>query len=162
MRQPSASADVRSLDDVIAILKASVPFFMYLPFQVTHSPYEIPPGYVRTTDDPVRQVINGMVNIMDEAVHNVTAALKEASMYDDTLILFTADNGGVTHGGQLGNNWHVGLRVFLACIERSWLSKGVALLLRHPGRSTPTLFLFPYLPREIASAPLFPSRFCLF
>eukprot|EP00729_Bicosta_minor_P017835 gene17835-30798_t len=27
-----------------------------------------------------------------------------SDMYDDTLMLFTADNGGVTHGGQLGNN----------------------------------------------------------
>ena len=29
---------------------ASVPFFMYLPFQVTHSPYEIPQGKAAVYD----------------------------------------------------------------------------------------------------------------
>eukprot|EP00035_Acanthoeca_spectabilis_P026572 m.463235 g.463235 ORF g.463235 m.463235 type:complete len:540 (+) comp22965_c0_seq1:16-1635(+) len=81
------------------------PFFLYLPFQVTHSPYEIPDGYVNSSTAPERQVINAMVAIMDEGVKNVTDALDEKSMTDDTLIVFSADNGGVTHGGQRGNNY---------------------------------------------------------
>ena len=47
-----------------------------------------------------------MVNIMDEAIGNVTAALAANSdMHANTLMIFTADNGGVMHHGQLGNNW---------------------------------------------------------
>jgi len=42
---------------------------------------------------------------MDEAVGNLTAALRAKGMLDDTLILFSADNGGVYHSGQLGNNY---------------------------------------------------------
>lgn len=34
--------------------------------QVTHSPYEIPDGYVNSSTAPERQVINAMVAIMDE------------------------------------------------------------------------------------------------
>ena len=82
------------------------PLFVYLPFQVTHSPYQLPPGYpVDREVDPARQVFNGMVRIMDDAVGNVTAALAAKTMTADTLILFSADNGGVYHGGQRGNNW---------------------------------------------------------
>ncbi|KAK3108925.1 hypothetical protein FSP39_018823 [Pinctada imbricata] len=35
-----------------------------------------------------------MVTAMDEAIGNITQALKDRNMFDDTLILFTADNGG--------------------------------------------------------------------
>lgn len=38
---------------------------------------------------------------MDQAMGNVTAALKDKAMLDNTLLLFSADNGGVTHGGQV-------------------------------------------------------------
>ena len=76
---------------------------------MTHSPYEIPGGsaspYVNPSDPKERMIINAMVNIMDEAVGNLTAALRSKQMYDNTLLLFSADNGGVMHGGQLGNNW---------------------------------------------------------
>lgn len=81
------------------------PLFMYLPFQCTHSPYEIPDGYTRDSDAVQRRVFNAMVNIMDQAVGNLTAALETKNMLDDTFVLFTADNGGVYHGGQLGNNF---------------------------------------------------------
>ena len=35
----------------------------------------------------------GMVSALDEAIGNVTAALKQNGMIDDTLIFFTADVG---------------------------------------------------------------------
>ena len=41
----------------------------------------------------------------DEAVSNLTQALDRKAMLDNTLIVFSADNGGVYHGGQLGNNY---------------------------------------------------------
>lgn len=58
-----------------------------------------------------------MVHIMDQAVGNVTAALAAKQMADDTLIVFSADNGGVYHSGQLGNNYP--LRGTFGCASRS-------------------------------------------
>ena len=83
----------------------SKPLFVYLAFQATHSPYETPPGYEQASDPIERRTFNAMVNIMDEAMGNLTTALKDKSMWNDTIIVFSADNGGAMHGGQLGNNF---------------------------------------------------------
>ena len=59
-----------------------------------------------------------MVSVVDESVRNVTHALKAASMWDDTLFVWTTDNGspvqvgGSNHplrGGK-GHNWEGGIR----------------------------------------------------
>ena len=41
----------------------------------------------------------GMLSCLDEGIGNVTRALKEAGMYNDTLIIFSTDNGGPVRGG---------------------------------------------------------------
>jgi hypothetical protein len=84
---------------------AQGPLFLYLPFQVTHSPYEIPASYLNKSIDVARATYDAMVNIMDEAVGNLTKAQKEKEMWEDTLFIFSADNGGVYHSNQQGNNW---------------------------------------------------------
>ena len=96
-------------DEAVRIVQdhnTSAPLFLYLPFQVTHSPYEVPAQYLdpKISYKP-RQTIAAMATVMDEAMGNLTKALESRDMLDDTLILFFADNGGVYHNGQLGNNY---------------------------------------------------------
>ena len=46
-----------------------------------------------------------MVNFADLAIGNMTKKLKEKDMYDDTVIVFSADNGGPIYGnGSAGAN----------------------------------------------------------
>ncbi|XP_060560509.1 arylsulfatase B-like [Ruditapes philippinarum] len=80
--------------------------FLYLPFQSVHIPIEVPKRfedmYQHIANDD-RRKYSGMVSAMDEAIGNVTQALTDKGMIDDTLFIFTADNGGWPGHG--GNNY---------------------------------------------------------
>ncbi|XP_067658128.1 arylsulfatase B-like [Haliotis asinina] len=92
--------------DIINKHNASQPLFMYLPYQNVHAPIEVPEKYYNMYPNVVnegRRIYSGMVSALDEAVGNVTRALKEKGLFENTLILFTADNGGPVR--DYANNW---------------------------------------------------------
>lgn len=91
-------------------------------------------GFDRTI--PVRQVQDhpvyaGMVEAMDDAVGLVLEAVAQSGKYNDTIVIFTSDNGGVSSGdgratsnlplrGGKGKQWEAGFRVPLGI---AWPSK---------------------------------------
>eukprot|EP00054_Salpingoeca_dolichothecata_P025768 m.181746 g.181746 ORF g.181746 m.181746 type:complete len:518 (+) comp25462_c4_seq5:49-1602(+) len=81
--------------------KPDEPFFMYLAYQSVHSPAEVPSfyedKYKKTIPNKERRLYAGMVTALDQGIGNVTAALKSTGMWDDTFVVFSADNGGPTH-----------------------------------------------------------------
>lgn len=82
------------------------PLFLYLPFQAVHGPNEVPPKYKRPykhLKSRKRQVYAGMVAAMDEAIGDVVNALKTTGLYNNTVIIFSSDNGGAP--GTSANNW---------------------------------------------------------
>lgn len=92
------------------------PFFLYLPLTEPHAALQPPiaavEAYPREWDPAPYRGQNGytphprpraayaaMVSELDRHVGAVRAALEQAGILDDTLILFTSDNG-TTHGGK--------------------------------------------------------------
>ncbi|XP_064602817.1 arylsulfatase B-like [Liolophura sinensis] len=78
------------------------PLFLYLPFQAVHLPLQVPKQYedmYSTIHDQNRRVYCGMMSALDEAVGNITNALDKNGFLDNTIIIFTADNGGPTYAG---------------------------------------------------------------
>lgn len=83
--------------DVIRTHDQSRPLFLYLAFTAPHTPYQAPQAYLdryANVADASRRAYAGQVTAMDDAIGQVLAALDEAGMRDDTLIVFASDNGG--------------------------------------------------------------------
>lgn len=83
------------------------PLFLYLAFNAPHSPYQVPDSYLKPFDNlpGQRRLYAGMVAAMDEAVGQVIAALKEKGMLDNTLVIFSSDNGATRYGGEKAESW---------------------------------------------------------
>ena len=78
----------------------SKPLFLYLPFNAVHGPHQVPESYEvpYATLAAKRKTYAGMVAAMDEAIGQVVAALDTQKMTDNTLIIFSSDNGGPSPG----------------------------------------------------------------
>lgn len=120
------------------------PFFAMLSFYAVHAPVEttkelwqkyqalapeLPEGASRFKIDrtmPVRQVQDhpvyaGMIETLDTAVGRVMTAISQSGIADNTIVIFTSDNGGVSSGdayatsnlplrGGKGRQWEGGIR----------------------------------------------------
>ena len=81
--------------------------FMLLISQCMHAPLEVPQKYINQQCQSIpyenRRIFCGMLRAADEGMANITMLLQENNLLDDTIIIFTTDNGGQTMQGS--NNW---------------------------------------------------------
>jgi arylsulfatase A-like enzyme len=85
---------------------AEKPLFLYVPFNGIHSPHQVPDSYTEPYKDlpKLRQTIAGMLSAVDEAIGQITAALDEKGLRQNTLIIFSSDNGGPGPGNATMNS----------------------------------------------------------
>jgi len=76
--------------------KKDAPFLLYFPMALVHSPF-VPtpdsPEWTEGKDRPNKKHFADMVAYMDKIVGSLVAKLDELGLRDNTLILFTGDNG---------------------------------------------------------------------
>ena len=102
---------------------ADQPFFLYVPFNAPHFPYQGPGDAEREVTPKKgwqtgsRETYIAMVESLDAAVGRILAALDEAGQAGRTLVVFTSDNGGTTYSRNAplakgkGTLWEGGIRV---------------------------------------------------
>jgi len=81
------------------------PWFVYVPFHAVHTPVDAPEEFkklyagTKFHDDPSkhdsRLRLAAMVSQLDAKVGQLVAAVEKAGQRDNTLIIFTSDNGGI-------------------------------------------------------------------
>ena len=90
-------------DEAVKLIEeddGKAPLFLYVAFLAPHAPYQVPDAYADrykdSIQDPKRRAYAGMITAMDEQIGRIVEALEKKRLRDNTLILFSSDNGGVT------------------------------------------------------------------
>ena len=85
---------------VIATTDAAKPLFLYVPFNGVHSPFQVPDNYLKPYANLKgnRQKLAGMLAAVDEAIGKIEDALRKSGRLENTLIVFSSDNGGPPPG----------------------------------------------------------------
>jgi len=160
----------RLTDEALAFMKRSKsqPFFLYFCHYAVHTPIQAKPEATARYGDRIRPgqahshaEYAAMIQSVDESVGRVMRQLEELKIANDTIVIFTSDNGGVIGRRHITSNEP--LRE-----EKATLYEGgirVPLIVRWPGRVTPgsisdtpviSMDFFPTLLEMAGAAP--PSR----
>ncbi len=95
------------------------PFFLYLAHNLPHIPLFTSPEFAGTSK---RGLYGDVIEEIDNGVGKILQALKDEGLDENTLVIFTSDNGpwrvfnhhggsaGLLRGGK-GNTWEAGMRV---------------------------------------------------
>jgi len=139
----------------------SKPFFLYMPFIAPHSPLEAPNELINKYKDlkderkltrsisidrlrklnsqrkSARPIYAAVVDALDQAIGRVLKTLKEENLSQETIILFSSDNGGAAYpgggadnfplrGGK-GDTYEGGIRVIAAMKWEGTIKSGTTL-----------------------------------
>lgn len=92
--------------DLIGKHDRARPLFLYVPFNAPHTPLQALPEHLQLYEkvqDKKRRTYAAMVHCVDEQIGRIIAALEKAGMLENTLVIFSSDNGGpITLGATNG------------------------------------------------------------
>ena len=94
--------------------QAKQPFFLYLAYNAPHFPIEPPADWLAKVKarapqlDEKRAKNVAFVEHLDDAIGRVLAVLKESGLEQNTVVVFSADNGGSLPHAQHNDPWHGG------------------------------------------------------
>lgn len=87
-------------DEAVRIIQSAdeKPFFLYVAHHSPHFPLNEPPQWIapyeQTIDDVWRRHFAAAVTHLDDGVRRIVQALEQTGLRDQTLIIFSSDNGG--------------------------------------------------------------------
>lgn len=94
--------------------KAKEPFFLYLAYNAPHDPIQPPPEWlakVKQREPGItekRAKIVALIEHLDDGIGRVLGTLDKLHLADNTLVIFTSDNGGLLPSGANNGPWRSG------------------------------------------------------
>lgn len=167
------------------------PFFLYLNYNAPHFPVQPPKDWVNKVKtrekgiDDKRAKLVAFIEHMDDGIGKVVQALKQNGLYENTILIFTSDNGGrIADGANNGplrdgkqSMYEGGLKVPTCIVWKDVVNPGsyteykamsmdlyptlieaVGLQVRHPIEGQSFLDVLKGEERDDAERPLFFSR----
>jgi arylsulfatase A-like enzyme len=110
------------------------PFFVYLAHNTPHIPYTAKPELVEKNQGTFEPVYAGVIETLDDTVGLLLKRLDELNLTQNTLIIFTSDNGGL-HVPELQHERITHNTPYRA--GKGFLDEGglrIPLIVRYPGR----------------------------
>jgi arylsulfatase A-like enzyme len=114
LHEEGNATELVAAEAVWRIEEKKSPWFIYVPFHAVHTPVDAPEEYkrlydgVKFSDVPAKQDsrlrMAAMVSQLDAKLGQFVAALEKTGQRENTLIIFTSDNGGI----ESLNNSYVG------------------------------------------------------
>ncbi|AMV18854.1 arylsulfatase B [Planctomyces sp. SH-PL14] len=118
-REEGNATELIAAEAVRRIEERRGPWFLYVPFHAVHTPVDAPDEFKRLYDgvrfdpDPAkhdsRLRMAAMVSQLDAKIGSLVDALERTGQRDNTLIVFTSDNGGIeslknAYAGKVGDS----------------------------------------------------------
>ena len=89
-----------SIDYINDCVKSDLAFFLYLAYNAPHAPIQPPDDWLDRVKkrepgiSETRAKLVALIEHLDDGIGKVINALKDAGVSDNTLVIFTSDNGG--------------------------------------------------------------------
>jgi arylsulfatase A-like enzyme len=99
--RPSATEGGKGEYDLTAAAESFIeahrdgPFFVYLAHNTPHIPYDAQPRRIAANAGAFEPVYAGVIETLDDTVGRLLAKLDALKLSDNTIVVFTSDNGGL-------------------------------------------------------------------
>lgn len=99
--KPSATEGGKGEYDLTAAAETFIeahqdrPFFVYLAHNTPHIPYDAQPRRIEHNAGAFEPVYAGVIETLDDTVGRLLAKLDALKLADNTIVIFTSDNGGL-------------------------------------------------------------------
>lgn len=101
----------READEAVALIREwkDEPFFLQLSHYAVHTPLQaLPEVEAKYAGSPGKSKQNAkyaaMVESVDDAMRDICACLEELNLVENTMVIFTSDNGGLDNNGEPTDN----------------------------------------------------------
>ena len=93
---------------------AEKPFFLYLAYNAPHGPIQPPETWWKKVMErepqasPLRQKLTALIEHMDDGIGRVLATLDRLKLAENTIVVYSSDNGGLLGEGANNGPWRSG------------------------------------------------------